>query len=112
MERKGEFAVIEYVDGRGRWPIAILLLDTAADRLYVSRSLKIPALNVQDVDVVQSYLHELASEAKLESGNKLLRALEDRLSNSLQITDPMSVRVTDIESTLTELYARHVALLR
>ena len=106
--RVGEFAVLRY-DGSTSCPLAIFLLDPYLDRLYLRHCMEIPVLNVKDIEVVRCWLEELVTESATASGSTLLRTLEDRLSNTLQITDPSPVLFTDIDSTLTELYFRHIA---
>jgi GTP-dependent phosphoenolpyruvate carboxykinase len=106
MQRASDFAIVQFALPDGElWPIALLLLDSQ-DRLHVRAraaaelATKIPP---EDVEVVALSLDQIAEDARTESGTKVLETLEDRLSNTLRISDRQKAR-----DTLDELYRQYI----
>ena len=110
MERTADFMLMQFeLPGGQLWPIAVLLFDPPADKLYVRYRKNLPAVSdPQDALVLKLSLSQLETEAASESGSGILRVLESTLSNSLRITGRTGLPVDNIDSALDELYSRHI----
>jgi len=105
-----EFVVIQFANDGILIPIAILLLDNNADRLYVRfRSDLSTIADPDDAEVVQLTLSELAARAEQTCGSEILEYLEDTLSNTLRLTGRTAVTGDFSNDLLDRLYAEHVA---
>lgn len=108
MGPAANFAVLQFAFETGElWPIAVLLLDSQ-DRLHVRAraandlAKKIPP---EDAEVVALSLDQIAEDARAISGKEILETFEDRLSNSVRISDRQKTR-----DTLDDLYRQYIAL--
>jgi hypothetical protein len=90
-------------------PIAILLLDPPADRLHVKGRKHFDGVaDRDDAELLRLYITPLSDEAQQMSGGAILRDLEDKLSNSVRITERQPVRADDVQWALADLYRQHV----
>jgi hypothetical protein len=83
----------------------VLLLDNQ-DRLHVrSRSIADLATKIppEEVDVVALSLAQIAEDARAGSGKEILETLEDRLSNTIRISDRQKAH-----DTLDNLYGEYI----
>jgi hypothetical protein len=108
MQRASDFAIVQFALPDGElWPVAVLLLDNQ-DRLHVrARAVddlarKIPP---EDVEVVAQSLDQIAADARALRGKEILAILEDRLSNTIRISDRQKTH-----DTLDDLYRQYIAL--
>lgn len=106
MGPAANFAVLQFAFETGElWPIAVLLLDSE-DRLYVrARAAADLAKNIppEDAEVVALSLDQIVEDARTGSGTKILGTLEDRLSNTIRISDSQTTH-----DTLDDLYQRYI----
>jgi hypothetical protein len=112
MEPAADYAILQFAFENGElWPIAVLLLDNQ-DRLHVrSRpnadlATKIPP---DDLKVIALSLNQIAEDARAGSGREILEILEDRLSNTIRISERQKARVSHTQNTLDDLYQEHVS---
>jgi DNA invertase Pin-like site-specific DNA recombinase len=112
MGPAADFAVLQFAFEKGElWPIAVLLLD-CQDRLHVRAraaddlAKKIPP---DDVEVIALSLDQIAEDARTGSGREILETLEDRLSNTIRISERQKARISNIQNTLDSLYQQHVS---
>jgi hypothetical protein len=102
------YALLQFAFENGElWPVAVLLLDNQ-DRLHVrARAVDDLAKNIppEDAEVVALSLAQIAEDARTESGTKVLGTLEDRLSNTIRISDRQKTH-----DTLDDLYRQYIAL--
>jgi hypothetical protein len=113
MEPSGDFVVLQFALENGDlWPIALLLLDSQ-DRLHLrARSGVALSSRIQpeDVEVVDLFLDQLRTDAQATSGRELLTTLEDRLSNTIRISDRKQTQTGNIQNVLEHLYRQHIAV--
>ena len=87
-------------------PIAVLLLDPAADKLHVrGRGDFTSVADADDALVLAETVKQLQADAVAQSGGAILELLESTLSNSIRVTERITMRVRDIGSTLDHLSA-------
>ena len=110
MERRAEFVVMQYERPGGKLlPVAILLLDSSADRLLVQGLDDYEGIaNPDDAELLRLFIAQLADDSEQMSGGGILRDLEDKLSNNVRITERQPVRVDDVQGALADLYRQHV----
>ena len=86
------------------WPVAILLLDPATDKLNVrGRDDYAGIAFADDTLVLTETVKQLRADADSQNGNAILELLESTLSNSLRVTERITMRTTDIGLTLDHL---------
>lgn len=112
MAGTADFALLQFAFENGElWPIAVLLLDNQ-DRLHVRArptadlATRIPA---EDAEVVALSIEQIAQDAMAESGSTILETLEDRLSNTLRISDRTRTHISNSQKELDHLYEQYVA---
>lgn len=105
MDRQADVMVLQFAQPGGRlWPIAVLALDLQADRLYVrARQDLCSGMASDDAEVVALYIAQLVTEAGEMSGHSLLETLEERLSNTIRITERRRILIEDFAQTLDAL---------
>ena len=110
MERIADFMLMRFeLPGGQSWPIAVLLFDPPADKLYVRYRKNLSAIpDPEDARVLELFLSQLATEAASGSGSGILQVLEATLSNSVRITGRTGLPIDRIDATLDELYSRHI----
>jgi hypothetical protein len=88
------------------WPVAVLLLDPANDRLHVRGKENYASIaHADDAFVLAETVKQLQADASAQSGSAILDLLESTLSNSLTMTVRIMMRVKDVGSTLDHLSA-------
>jgi hypothetical protein len=109
-ERPADFITMYFErPSSGLQPIAVLLLDIDADRLYVRARRDCHSVaGPEDARVLETMLFDLAADARQKDGSAILLELEDVLSNSIRLSERTRLRVDDIQGTLDALYAQHV----
>jgi|ERR1700678_447519 hypothetical protein len=104
----GQFSLLQFRPPRDKllWPVAVLLLDPITDKLYI-RGLEDYGRIAEEDDALAISLtvKQFAMDAEAQGGNRLLLDLEDKLSNTLRITDRIPLPVRDFETTLDRLFA-------
>jgi hypothetical protein len=110
VEHPAEFMVMQYErPGGNLLPIAILLLDLFADKLHVRSRDDFDAIaDREDAELLQLFIAQLADESEQMSGSDILQELEDKLANSVRITERQLATADDIQRTLADLYREHV----
>lgn len=110
MEQRADLIVMQYEPpGGSRLPIAILLLDPSADKLYVRGRGDFQGIaEPSDAELLQLFIAQLADDSTQMSGRAIVHELEDKLSNNVRITDRQAVRVDDVQRALVDLYRQHV----
>jgi len=105
VERIADLVLLQFAQPEGQLlPIAMLLLDVHENRLYVrARSGLHGIIPAEDDEVVTLFLAQLATDAQITKGSTLLQDLEDRLSNTIRISERTRVQFTDIDQTLDDL---------
>ncbi len=86
---RGEFVLLElYAPGmEAGVPVGVLLLDPHEDRLHLRVRDRLPeTLEAMDREVLQGIVWELRDRAQSESGQELLRWLEDSFSHTLRLS--------------------------
>lgn len=109
--QQGEFSLlIADLPGRAAETIGVLLLDLAADRLYVRlrRDWEMVASS-EDAEVLAELEDQFHMEAHAEGGAAVLARLTDLASASVRVTDREALTVRNFERTLSELYRQHVS---
>jgi hypothetical protein len=93
--------------GDGRvWPVAVLLLNTADDKLYVrGREVYTIIADAEDAVVLEETVTQLQADAREQGGSAILEVLESTLSNSLRITERIPLPTPHIGLTLDHLAA-------
>jgi hypothetical protein len=87
-------------------PVAVLLLDPATDRLHIrGREDYTDIADAEDMLVLTETVKQLQADAYTQTGGAILELLESTLSNSLRVTDRITMRVPNIESALGHLAA-------
>ena len=110
VEHPAEFMVMQYEWPGGKLqPIAILLLDLSADKLHLrSRDDFDGIADRDDAELLQLFIAQLAAESEQMRGSDILLELEDKLANSVRITERQLATADDIQRTLADLYREHV----
>jgi hypothetical protein len=110
VEHPAEFVVMQFArPGGNLLPIAMLLFDRSADRLLVQGRDDFEGIaDRDDVEVLRSFIAQLADESEQMSGAAMLQELEDKLSNNVRITERQPVSVDDVQWALADLYRQHV----
>jgi len=108
-------ATAEYVvltadlSGGGLMPIGVLLLDPAANDLYIRLRRDWPAVADPEEQEVLSLLEDdLAAKSREMGARPLLEWLEENASGSIRVTDRDSAMVEDFPRALNRLYRRYV----
>jgi hypothetical protein len=111
MGHAAEFLVMQYErPGGSLLPIAILLLDPAADKLHIRGRDNFEGIAEGDeAELLELFIVHLSGESEQRSGSAIVRELEDTLSNNVRITERRCLRVDDVHRALADLYHRHVA---
>ncbi|HEY7387889.1 MAG TPA: hypothetical protein VH640_05240 [Bryobacteraceae bacterium] len=111
-EGAADFALLQFACDNGElWPIAVLVLDDQ-DRLHIRTrpaadlAMRVPA---EDVEVVALSLNQIAEDARAGSGKEILETLEDRLSNTIRISDRMRTHISNSQKALDHLYQQYMA---
>ncbi|MBV9763381.1 MAG: S24 family peptidase [Acidobacteriaceae bacterium] len=108
--KQGEYSLLfSDLPGRGVQTLGVLLLDPAADTLYVRlrRDWSMVASD-EDAEVLENLEEDLLDKARTEGAAALLEHLETIASQSIRISDREPVTVRDFEKKLGELYRQHV----
>jgi len=108
--RKAQYLILELsVPGRSPVNVGVLLLDPAADRVYVKlRADWDQVADPEDAEVLAHLEEDLERQSRELGGEAFLRMLEDTLSNALRIGGRQTIIVGDSGRALTRLYERHV----
>lgn len=108
--RKAQYLVLEVnLPGRPKAIAGVLLLDAAADALYVKlRQNWDEIADPEDAEVLCQLERDLTEQGKETGGEQALRALEDTLSNTLSVTPRETLAVGDFTKALDRLYLTHV----
>jgi SOS-response transcriptional repressor LexA len=101
--REGQYVVLEAASQ----PIGVLLVDPATDRGWVRLRTDFAALT-DDTEVLDALADDLRDRLAEYGAEKLLRSLEDSLSNMLRIGERQAVEVDAFTRMLERLYAEHV----
>src|ERR1039458_4502411 len=98
VEHPAEFVVMQFArPGGNLLPIAMLLFDRSADRLLVQGRDDFEGIaDRDDVEVLRSFIAQLADESEQMSGAAMLQELEDKLSNNVRITERQPVSVLNL----------------
>ncbi len=109
--RRGEYALLRLaLPGQPEHNIGILLLDPAADRLYVRLRERFDDIaGPDDLEYLAALEEEIQSRATEMGAARFLESLEDSLSHVLRIDDREAVDVRSFRYTLDRLFNGHVA---
>ncbi len=94
----------------GREPVAggVLLEDPSQDRLYLRLRRDWEEIAPEEIETLSALEFDLAAKAIEMGASRLLRYLEETLSNFLRIGDRREVMVEDFERAVGHLYREHV----
>jgi hypothetical protein len=104
-----EYSILSFEQPGGPTvPLGVLLFDLGARQLRVQcRHDWAWLVNPDDAEVL-SGISDWLVELGRESGEALLKYLQDTLSNSIQISTPQSLEATNLDDALEELYRDYV----
>jgi hypothetical protein len=107
---RGRFSVVEVeLPGCAAENAGVLLEDPAADRLYLRFRRDWDSIaEEEDAEVLAALAVDLAQKAAEMGAGALLSYFEDRLSNTLRVSDRRAVLVDDFERTVNRLYREHI----
>ncbi len=110
QSREGEYSILQLaLPGRPPVNFAVLLLDPAADRLYLKAREDFAAIaDEEDRELLELLAGDMARRAKETGARAFFEQLEDSLSNSLRITERSVTAVRDYAHTLDSLFREHV----
>jgi len=111
--KAGYWVLEAALPGRSPIPAGILLLEEAADRLHLKlRSDWAIHASPEDAEVLGLLAEDLGEQAAQLGAAALMALLEDRLSNTLRISERRSAVVADFERALNRLYEREIEGIR
>jgi SOS-response transcriptional repressor LexA len=87
----------------------VLLEDPATDRLYVRLRRDWDRIAPEQADVLSELEHNFTVLTGEMGAARVLKHLEDTLSNTLQVSDRRDVMVEDFERALSRLYRQNVS---
>ncbi len=103
------FSLLELgLPGSAPVPAGVLLEDPTEDRLYPRLRRDWDQIAPDEADVLAALEHDLGFKAAEMGAARLLRYLEDNLSNLLRVSEPREVAVQDFDRALSRLYREHV----
>ena len=107
---EGRLAVLEAALGAAApVPVGVLLVDPAADRMYVRlRRDWMRIADAGDAEVLEALAGDLEAKAREMGAAQLLASLTDTLSHTLRISDPERVLVGDFGRAAERLYRQRV----
>jgi phage repressor protein C with HTH and peptisase S24 domain len=110
-KRQGTYVVLETaLPERERQSIGVLLVDPAADRLWLRlREQFDDCADPEDAEVFESLEEDFRNRAGEMGASALLDWLEDSLSNALRVSERQSVAVDSFTRVLDRLYGENVA---
>ena len=102
---------IESLRGRGTVPIAVLLLDSALDELYIRfREDLADIADAEELDVLEGMADSIIARARDEGATRLFDSFLDTLSGYLRIEDPHPLPVpADWKQAVDRLFEENVA---
>src|SRR5262249_48970030 len=88
-KRQGTYVVLKTaLPGKGSEPIGVLIMDPAADRLWLRmRSAFNACADAEDAEVLELLEEDLRNRAREMGASALLGWLEDSLSNALRLSE-------------------------
>lgn len=112
--RKAEYLLLQLaLPGRPAVNAGVLLFDPEEGRLALKLREDWDELaEPEDAEVLSYLAGDLEQKAAELGGPKLLKILEDSLSNVLRLTDRTAIVAADFERALGRLFERHVAGIR
>lgn len=107
---RAEYLVVEVaLPRRSPLPAGILLLDPGADRLYLKlREDWAEWAEPEDAEVLSLIATDWEQQAQQAGAAAFLALLEDRLSNTLRLSERRTVVVGDFERALERLYRQEI----
>ncbi len=100
-QRTATFSLLQFAKPDGElWTFAVLLIDTATDKLHVRSRHDFESLDPAMAEVIHLFLEEIDADAKKESGEAILQSFEDRLSNAIRITDRIHMQIAEVDAAL------------
>jgi hypothetical protein len=91
------------------WPVAVLLFDPSTGTLHIrGRESYASIAAPEDAEVLDLTVKQLQADAEEQDGGAILATLEDRLSNSVRITERIALPVLDFRLTLDHLSAAFI----
>ncbi len=108
--RTAEYSVVQLaLPGRPAIAFGILLYDPATDSLHHRFREDVHELaGPEDTEVLELLGEDLSERVREIGGRQVLEFLEDRLSNTLRMTDRKRAAVRDFPFTLQRLFEDHV----
>ncbi len=106
--RPARFAVLEMDVAGEQTNAGVLLEDPSHDHLFVRLRRDWDEIAPEEAEVLEAFEDGLRTSAAEMGAARLLRHLEDTLSNTLRISDRKEVLVRDFERDLGRLYREHV----
>ena len=86
----------------------VLLLDPSMDAVHLRLRRDWEAIAPEEAEVLEALQDDLEGKAAELGGSRLLRYLQDTLSNLLRISDAREVIVENFERGLARLYRQHI----
>jgi hypothetical protein len=103
----GQFALLQFQRPGDEVlrPVAILLLDSSTDKLYIRGLENYTGIaDENDAQVIAFTVKQFQADAETEGGNAMRTQLEATLSNSIQLTDRIPLEVREFPATLDRLF--------
>lgn len=94
--------------GAGRMNAGVLLEDPSNDRLWIRLRRDWEDCAPSEAEVLSAMEFDLTSKAQEMGASRLMRYLEETLSNTLSVEGPRNVLVEDFERALARLYREHI----
>lgn len=94
--------------GAGRMNAGVLLEDPSNDRLWIRLRRDWEDCAPSEAEVLSAMEFDLTSKAREMGASRLMRYLEETLSNTLSVEGPRNVLVEDFERALARLYREHI----
>ncbi|HWB83706.1 MAG TPA: S24 family peptidase [Bryobacteraceae bacterium] len=109
-QRQGTYVLLEAaLPGRSPQPIGVLLVDTAADRVWLRMRQRFDDFGeLEDAEVFEALEEDIRARAAEMGAEAYLSSLEDSLSNAVRVSERQTVSVDAFTRVLDRLYSEHV----
>ena len=109
-ERRGEYLLVELaLPGEPERNIGVLLRDPQTGEVYPKiRDHWEDVADSEEAEFLRALPEDIETKIREMGGEEFLRQLEDSLSNTLRLSERMTVAVDDFPRTLERLYEEHV----
>jgi SOS-response transcriptional repressor LexA len=107
--QRARFWILELeLPGEGPVNAGVLLEDAGGDRLHIRLRRDWDLIAPDEAEVLEDLEADLAAKSAETGAGRLLRYLEDTLSNVVRVSEPREVMVEDFDRAVARLYRDHV----